>query len=51
MQALESFMSLIRIRRERKAAGHDVKRVKSPWTLVVLLALVALIMWLLGRVS
>lgn len=44
-------MSLIRVRRERKAAGSDVKRVKSPWTLIGFLALVAVLMWLLGRVS
>ncbi|MBI4540394.1 MAG: hypothetical protein HY704_12905 [Gemmatimonadetes bacterium] len=45
-------MSLIRVRRERKAAtGLDLKRVKSPWMLLGLLVLVAILMWLLSRVS
>ena len=42
-------MSLIRVRRRRKKEWIDVKRGKSPGKLVLLLALVALVFWYLGR--
>ena len=42
-------MSLIRVRRQRKQEWIDAKKGKSPRTLVVLLAIVAAIIWYLGR--
>lgn len=42
-------MSLIRVRRQRKREWIDAKKGKSPTTLVVLLAVVIVIIWYLGR--
>ena len=42
-------MSLIRVRRQRKKDWIDAKKGKSPRTLVLLLAVVAAIIWYLGR--
>lgn len=42
-------MSLIRVRRQRKKEWIDAKKGKSPRTLVVLFAVVAVIIWYLGQ--
>lgn len=42
-------MSLIRVRRRRKKEWIDAKKGKSPGTLTLLLAVVALAIWFLGR--
>lgn len=42
-------MSLIRVRRERRELGHRVKRPPSLVKLLALLALVAGLIWYLGR--
>jgi hypothetical protein len=42
-------MSLIRVRRRRKKEWIDVKRGKSPGKLVMLLILVVVAFWFLGR--
>lgn len=42
-------MSLIRVRQRRKREWIDVRKGKSPTTLVVLLAIVIGIIWYLGR--
>ena len=42
-------MSLIRVRRQRKKEWIDVKKGKSPGALVVLLGVVAVVIWYLGR--
>lgn len=42
-------MSLIRVRRRRKRDWIDTKKGRSPGTLVILLVVVILIIWYLGR--
>lgn len=42
-------MSLIRVRRRRKRDWIDTKKGRSPSTLVILLVVVILIIWYLGR--
>lgn len=42
-------MSLIRVRRRRKRDWIDAKKGRSPGTLVILLVVVFLIIWYLGR--
>jgi len=42
-------MSLIRIRRERKELGADVRKGTRSGRLILLLALVLALMWYLGR--
>ena len=42
-------MSLIRVRRARKRDWIDAKKGKSPTTLALLLVVVVLIIWYLGR--
>lgn len=42
-------MSLIRVRRRRKKEWIDVKRGKPPGKLILLLAVVILAVWYLGR--
>lgn len=42
-------MSLIRVRRRRKRDWIDARKGKSPATLVILLVVVILVIWYLGR--
>ena len=42
-------MSLIRVRRRRKREWIDTKKGRSPASLVILLVVVTLIIWYLGR--
>ncbi|MDE2784163.1 MAG: hypothetical protein OXK77_14500 [Gemmatimonadota bacterium] len=42
-------MSLIRVRRRRKRDWIDTKKGRNPGTLVILLVVVILIIWYLGR--
>lgn len=42
-------MSLIRVRRRRKKEWIDAKKGRSPASLVILLVVVTLIIWYLGR--
>ncbi len=42
-------MSLIRIRRQRKREWIDARKGKSPATLAILLGVVVVLIWLLGR--
>lgn len=42
-------MSLIRVRRERRAAGQNEPRKSNLWRLIILLALVAIAFHLLNR--
>lgn len=44
-------MSLLHIRRERRALGVRTKRPPSPLRLIVLLVLVAAAIWYLGRIT
>ncbi|MHB1194801.1 MAG: hypothetical protein ACYC6F_17380 [Longimicrobiales bacterium] len=42
-------MSLIRVRRERSELGYGARRGMAPSRLIILLALVIVALWYLGR--